>query len=280
MARRVREWSFNFMAQKKCSKCGELNPPEAVMCWACYTPLSGGSASAAGMAASGGGALRASAEVTRVKKAIEPWQLGVVGVGGLLAVVMGARSMMSSPSDSTETVSDTPPTSVPDSTSSQAAPMVAPAALSGGGGGGAPSASIAPAALPQAGKMAFTVSLPPARDVQWATMAIVPTQAGSTPEAAASLAAAARQQLSGTGKWKGVYIYVFSDQASAAKLRAFQANRAGEPLKQNDYQTLRAIWPSALARYEYSKGWEAIRYPATNPSGWWQGESKYGKATL
>ncbi|RYG70864.1 hypothetical protein EON80_06595 [bacterium] len=32
------------MASKKCPKCGEDNPAEAVMCWACYTPLSGGPA--------------------------------------------------------------------------------------------------------------------------------------------------------------------------------------------------------------------------------------------
>lgn len=275
------------MAQKKCSKCGELNPPEAVMCWACYTPLSGGGApTAAGMAAGGGGALRANAEVTHAKKAVEPWQLGVIGVGVLIAVVMGARAMMGGSGDGSvvETVSAAPPTSVPDSTSPNAAPMVAPAALSGGGGGGggggASSPSIAPAVLPQPGKMAFTISLPPRRGVPWTTMAIVPTQAGTTPQAAASLAAAARQQLVGTGNWKGMYIYVFSDKASAAKLRAFQSKRAGKPLGQNDYQTLLAIWPLTLARYEYSKGWEAIRYPATNPSGWWQGESKYGKATL
>ena len=271
------------MAQKKCSKCGELNPPEAVMCWACYTPLSG-SATAAGMAVGGGGALRASAEVSHAKKAVEPWQLGVIGFGVLIAVVMGARALMggSDAGSVVETVAAAPPTSVPDSTSRQPPTVVATVSSNSGSGSGGESRSTAikPAALPKPGKMAFTVSLPPARDVPWATMAIVPTQAGTTPQAAASLAAAARQQLAGTGTWKGVYIYVFSDQAAATKLRAFQASRAGKPLKQDDYQTLRAIWPLTLARYEYSEGWEAIRYPATNPSGWWQGESKYGKATL
>lgn len=268
------------MAQKKCSKCGELNPPEAVMCWACYTPLSGGGApSMAGMAG-GGGAMRASAEATSIKKPVEPWQLGVIGFGVLVAVVMGARSMMGGTGNITvvEAISSAPPTTVPDSTSPNTAPTMTTATLSGGGGAAAP--SIVPAALPQPGKMAFTVSLPPKRGVSWATMAIVPTQAGTTPQAAASLAAAARQQLAGTGDWKGVYIYVFSDQASASKLRAFQADRDGQPLGQSDYQSLSAIWPRTLARYEYSKGWEAIRYPATNPTGWWQGQSKYGKATL
>ena len=29
------------METKRCPKCGEENPPEAVLCWACYTPFSG-----------------------------------------------------------------------------------------------------------------------------------------------------------------------------------------------------------------------------------------------
>ena len=33
-------------AQKQCPKCGEKNPAEAVMCWACYTSLSGGAMAA------------------------------------------------------------------------------------------------------------------------------------------------------------------------------------------------------------------------------------------
>lgn len=263
------------MAQKKCSKCGELNPPEAVMCWACYTPLSGGGTSAAAMSL-GGGAAHASSKVTRIKKAVEPWQLGVIGVGILIAVVMGARSLMGSGGEAKEIVSTAPPSTAPDSTSYASQPVATVVASSGGGGGG----PIQPTALPAPGQMAFTVSVPPKRGVSWATMAIVPTQANTTPQAAASLAAAARQQMVSSGKWSGMYIYVFRTQESAARLRSYQSQRGGKPLAEDDYQALRNIWPSALARYEYSKGWEAIRYPSASPTGWWQGKSKYNKAQL
>ena len=63
------------MNPKKCPKCGESNPPEAVMCWACYTPLSGSAGS--GPSSQSTPAHAAESE----KKAIPPWQLGLVAVG-------------------------------------------------------------------------------------------------------------------------------------------------------------------------------------------------------
>jgi hypothetical protein len=46
------------VASKKCPKCGEDNPAEAVMCWACYTPLSAaGGAPLGATAAMSAGAL-------------------------------------------------------------------------------------------------------------------------------------------------------------------------------------------------------------------------------
>lgn len=38
------QWEFNRSRHQDCPKCGEDNPIEAVMCWACYTPLGSGAA--------------------------------------------------------------------------------------------------------------------------------------------------------------------------------------------------------------------------------------------
>ncbi len=271
------------MAQKKCPKCSENNPPEAVMCWACYTPLSRASAAVAAPSAVSFKVNRDSdspqhetSETASVKKAVEPWQLGVIGIGVLLAVFMGGRSLMGSSSGKSviESVSVLPPTVTPDSTSYSApsAPAAAPIAMT--------QVAVAPAKPLPPGEMAFTISVPPSREVSWATIGIVPTQANTSPRAAAALAASLRQQLLGTGNWKGFYIYVFKDQESAMRLRAHQADRAGKPLDEKSYQTLRSVWPSALARYEYSAGWEAVRYPSANPTGWWEGQSRFAKAKL
>src|SRR5687768_1195972 len=70
------------------------------MCWACYTPLTGGApvAAAAGAAAVRAGAAPADVGEEKERK-IQPWQIGVVVVGLLIVLVMGVRSMMP-PSDS------------------------------------------------------------------------------------------------------------------------------------------------------------------------------------
>ena len=118
---------------------------------------------------------------------------------------------------------------------------------------------------------------PPYPGVPWATMAIVPTKQIST-TAAAALAAFARQQLVGANRWQGFYIYVFADQQSALVFKDYQQKRGGRSLTTASFVELKDLWPKTLAVYEYSKGSEAVRYPRSNPNGWWQARAQYTKA--
>jgi hypothetical protein len=254
--------------KKQCPKCGEENPPEAVMCWACYTPLSGGGAVGGASAAGGGGATAATTHDDGEKKKIPPWQLGVIGVGLLLAIGIGVRSMM------------------PASSSDEGAGIDAPAGVDpamppspGGGGEAAP----APSPSPSGGGSSITpeeapykIVVPPNPRVATATMAIVPTDGNVSGSQAASYAAAVRRQFGGQIKrWKVIYIYVFSDEKTAAAFADFMRQRRGAPLSSGDYASLSSLWGSTLARYEYSpgSGRERALYPSRSPSNWWYGNN-------
>ena len=108
-------------------------------------------------------------------------------------------------------------------------------------------------------------------------MAIVPTAAASSQDAA-GLAATACRQMVKTGKWDGMYVYVFQDSQSAARFRKYQKERGGQPLTDNDFSRLQDLWPNTLLRYDYSKGYEALRYPAKNPGSWWGGKSQFSRS--
>lgn len=248
--------------KKQCPKCGEENPPEAVMCWACYTPLSGSGAVGGTTAAAGGGA--AATHEEGEKKKIPPWQLGVIGVGLLLAVGIGVRSMMPASSSDGGDMGAIPPAEGID-------PAGVPPGGGGGDGGPAPSpgsgnsggSSITPKEAP------FKIVVPPNPRLSTATMAIVTTDGNASGPQAASYAAYVRRQLIGSNRWAKIYIYVFSDEKSAQAFADFMKQRRGAELSGGDYASLSSLWGSALARYEYSGGKERVLYPSKNPSGWW-----------
>jgi hypothetical protein len=267
-------YGLNTVSQKKCPKCGENNPAEAVMCWACYTPLAGG-ATASPHAATPGSASQSYNEGS-TKKAIAPWQIGAI-LASLLVIGVGGAFMLNRPSASTDTSTSvvTPPSTVP---FVGEAPIQVYAGSSTGGGGGA-TAPVTPAQPTQAGQMLFTVSLPPKDGIPWGTMAIVPSGTSSA-QNPVSLAAAASQQAMTGGKWDGLYVYVFSDAASAQTFRQYQSGRGGQPLRSNDYSALQRLWSRVPVRYEYSKGKEAIRYPSRNPGSWWNGSSSFRPAKI
>ncbi len=267
------------MSQKKCPKCGELNPPEAVMCWACYTPLSG-PASAAGAAAPAGKA--APKQSDDEKKKSPPWQMGVVGVALLGGIFVGVRTMMpasSSVDEETETgTTDTKRPGEPgDSPNQPSAPTTSsPSAPPAPARAAAPAGSSVPA--PQ--EAPFTVVVPPNPRRSVGTMAIVPTDGTSSGPQAAALAAYTRRQYKGrTKQWTSLYIYVFSDNRGAEYFASYMKRRKGAELTESDFSYLTNLWGSVLTRYEYTtyngKRVERALYPSKNPDGWWN-----EKATL
>lgn len=258
------------MNQKKCPKCGENNPAEAVMCWACYTPLSGGATVAAGA----GGAAAMAAPGTAVagkdegeKKPIAPWQIGVVVGALLLAVGFGIYTFMGSSSDDPSSVSvnvtDANPNYGPGPGGyPNNSPVVSGPAPDSGPGGGP---TIDPKPIP------YALIASPNVTMSWGVMAIVPNRAGTSPVAAASLAKFARNQFSGVTSWEGMHIYVFSDTQSAQAFNDYQAPRRHALLGPGEYGEVANLWPKCLARYEYRRnGREKVVYPSRNPGAWWR----------
>jgi hypothetical protein len=88
------------------------------------------------------------------------------------------------------------------------------------------------------------------------------------PQEAAALAIGMRQRL--RGKYQSMYIYVFANQQAAQAFEAHQEGRQGAPLASGDYEALSDVWPNTLARIESNGGTNAVRYPQTNPGGWWK----------
>lgn len=87
------------MASKKCPKCGEDNPAEAVMCWACYTPLSGSAPLGAGLTGAAGTLPKGAGSPVGVPLTEEPAKKGLdpkaIGIGAFLLVGVIAAVMMS-----------------------------------------------------------------------------------------------------------------------------------------------------------------------------------------
>lgn len=245
------------------------------MCWACYTPLSGAVTNSANQPGNMGMSPGEINTSENVKKAIPTWQLGVIGFGLLVVLFMGARTLMGGPPES-DGEQYTAPAKSPDATTRS--PNITPSTATTNITTALSSAPpVMPATAPGPGQQSFTVSVPPKAGVSWGTMAIVPV--GSVaPQQAAALAALACQQTVSGGKWDGLYVYVFSDADSARQFREFQSPREGAPLEKSDYSQLRDLWPKAMVRYEYSRGFEAVRYPSMKPGAWWYGNSAYRRA--
>jgi hypothetical protein len=255
--------------QKKCPKCGENNPAEAVMCWACYTPLSGGGAVAAGAgAATASGAVAAPgtavAHEESNKKAIPPWQIGVIVVALLLGIGFGVSQFMGgSSSDVIEGPGGTEysaPLAEPINPGSEPPPQVSgPAPEPGPVTGGPVQPEFAP----------FDMIAPPNINSQWGVMAIVPTRSGVDGRKAVALAAFARRAFQNP-RWRAVHVYVFADRQAALQFKEYQRNRQSEVLGAGDMAALSNLWSRCVVRYEFNGGRENVRYPSRNPSGWWR----------
>lgn len=274
------------MNQKKCPKCGESNPPEAVMCWACYTPLTGGGvagAAAGGVAATTATARakaparpdRARSDDDDEKKAIAPWQIGAVMVALLLAGGFAFMMMSRGSSDDGEPLGGGVPLKAPGGGASS---LVVPGASSSSSSSsmGITNGTVQ---MPQqrSDQASYRITTSPGRDVAWPSIGIMPSTGVSTTQAAA-LAKAAFEQIARGRNYKGAYVYVFSDRDAATAFQNFQKSRHGAPMQNSDYSTLSEVWPKTLVRYEYNNGNEDVRYPGSNPGDWWSRASNYTKA--
>jgi hypothetical protein len=254
--------------QKKCPKCGENNPVEAVMCWACYTPLSGSAAAGTSGTGPPGGPAAAHAGGESNKKAIAPWQIGVIGAAILVVAGMAFMSMRGPDTPEYPTGGGSGGGSIPDITfppqpnSNPLVPQVdAPTVATGG-------AARDPAPP-------YNITTSPSTKSPVATVGMVPTQPVTARQAAA-LATGMKQRLRG-GPWRSMQVYVFADQEAARAFNDHQRGRDGAPLGLDDYKALQGVWQKTLARYENNGGSEGVRYPQSNPSGWWYGGAATGR---
>lgn len=198
------------------------------------------------------------------KEKIPPWQLGVIGVGLLLAVGFGVYSLMPAGNTSGSTDFDDLPMDPPIAQDAPQSSQSSPVTFSSSG-----TASVTPTEAP------FSIVISPSPKYSTGTMAIVPKDKNASGALAASYAAYVRRQYAGQMKrWSTFYVYVFSDPAQAQEFGKFMRQRRGAPLGQNDYSSLTPLWRAAIARYEYSavngRRVERVLYPSQNPNGWWK----------
>ena len=268
------------MAQKKCPKCGEDNPAEAVMCWACYTPLSGAPAVGAGAVAAAGGGLAAKgpigsplgapsgSEGAGEKKKLDPKTIGVAAfmvVGILVAFLAnGGMSGGGSGEEETPAAEDKPADPNPGGGAAPTGGVAPPPFTAAPGGGG--QAPPAPIPLP------FQTVVPPNPKYKTGTMGIKVTGNGAlSPGQAAGFAKFARNQFARNGNWTDMQICVFSDDKTADAFKAYQGARRGAPLTNADYAQLaaRGVWNNSPAFLEARGKKELVYTPSLNPSGWW-----------
>ncbi len=249
-------------AQKQCPKCGEKNPAEAVMCWACYTSLTGGVTAAGGLAAPGAAPL-AMAD-SGEKKKIEPKQLAIIGVGLVVLLGVGATVMMgggeTEPDDVAFTSGAAKSTNPNPAPAATTPPPVASTVVAGGPAPGAPAVAQVPQRFP------YQMLGSPNPNASTATVAIVPTENDLTEGQARGLATFAHRQISRAKKWPAVEIFVFNDVPSAQAFATYQnKNLRTRSMSDGDYTNpqLAALWPKAIVRY-YSRN---ERVWVTSPRG-------------
>lgn len=262
------------MASKKCPKCGEDNPAEAVMCWACYTPLSGSAPLGAGLAAAAtagampktvGAPIGVPQTQQPAKKGIDPKLIGVGAfllVGGLAALLMsglmGGKSgeVVATGVDPTAPIDFAP--SIPSGGGRPVA--VAPPMLGGGGGGGAPPA---PAPLP------FKTVASPGGGFKTGTMGIL--VAGNANMAGA--AKFAKDQFASNGRWTNMQVAVFTDPATGDAFAKFQSARKNAPLTNAEFRELAdsGVWNNTPVFLDSRGSQERIYYPSRSPQSWWPG---------
>ncbi|MBV9868110.1 MAG: zinc ribbon domain-containing protein [Abitibacteriaceae bacterium] len=263
------------MNQKKCPKCGENNPPEAVMCWACYTPLSGGAVApamaggAVGPRGPGGppgaGTLAAPGDAPSGGISVQPWMYAVGGVVLLVILVIGAKALFGGG----DTSGDVPPVSAGSSSTTSSYPSTGSSRTSSPSVAGpavaAPASTGSPAG--NAVPMKFSIGAVPNPNESIGVVGIASTEPIS-PGQAGGVAKYARTVFANANHYDQLQIYVFRDQQANARFKEFQAGHRNAPLSEADFVNLNDLWPDTLAVYVFSKGGEKVYVPS---NGNWYG---------
>ena len=259
-------------AQKQCPKCGEKNPAEAVMCWACYTSLSGGVAAPGGTLAAPGAATVMGDSGD--KKKADPKQLAIIGVGLLVALGFGAKMMLGGGEEkeeilptftSTKTGTGTPP---PTPTTSE--PINTGTTVQTGGT--APAQPAGP--VVQAPPFPYTLAAAPNARLPYATMAIVPNQGELKESEAQALAKFADRYQQKAKKFPTVEIFVINNPQQARRFAEYQSSRRGEQMTDRDYQALQDVWGSTPVRYVNKNGKASFSSPQRSPGNFWNTSSE------
>jgi hypothetical protein len=245
-----------------------MNPGEAVMCWACYTPLAGGAGGAVAGAGGAGGGTAAMSTPAMIsdegeKKPVEKWQIALIGVALLLGVGFGVRSMMGGD----PTVEELPLTAPQPGAGNTLPPVNTPPVTSPEASGGGP---ITSGPVPPPEPVPFTMVSAPNASQPWSVMAIVPTDPRTTPQRAVGLARFVRSAM-GVAKNKPMQIYVLSDRQAGSVFNEFQIQRRQSALGAAEYSQLAQtqLWSRCLAFYEVNGGRERFLYPSRSPGNWW-----------
>ena len=266
------------MATKKCPKCGEENPAEAVMCWACYTPLAGGAAAATagGLVAPRGGAAAVTPAATAArddeeKQKIDPKIFLVVGLlFGAMIIGGFTTGFFSSLGASSEATEITPTEGVP-VTQPQAPtnPNPAPGPITVPGSVNVPTTTGGGTV---AAIKRYEVFAPPNPGFTVGTIGIYATTPGINEAQAIALAKFARDQFAPTGKWTQMQVVVFNNRDSAKVFQKYQAKRQNAALTLGDFQRMAndGVWSSAPAYVESQANKLSVFRPARSPNRWWE----------
>ena len=255
------------MSQKKCPKCGEMNPAEAVMCWACYTPLTAGAVAGGGTAAMAATPIAPAED--KEKKSVAPWQLGVVGVAVLLALGFGASQMMGGSVVEDPAVG---PGTVPSRNAGTSKPH-GPSPDINTGNVTVTLGSGTSTSVPISTVVNYIPVSPPNPASPWGVLAIVPKDGNADQTTAAGMAQFAYQQYGGKSTFKAMQIFVFKDRQTGLQFNQYQIRRQYKVLSDDDLAGQVNLWPKCLAYFEVNgNASPQVSYPYLNPTGWWRGK--------
>ena len=261
------------MATKKCPKCGEENPAEAVMCWACYTPLAGGAAAATGgglVAPRGGAAAVAPGAAAAAQEEKQPIDPKIFLVVGLLfgAIVIGGftTGIFGGGGGGDESLPAADPTTNKATTGTNKSPAPAPAPAPG------PPIAITPgnpSALPPIKH--YDVVSPPNPRYETGTIGILATQPNISAAQAGELAKYAKNQFAPNGRWRRMQVLVFNNPDVAKQFSKYQAKRDNIVLSETQYNEMAQSgwWASVPAFLEAQGSTNQVFSPSRSPGNWW-----------
>lgn len=241
------------MNAKKCPKCGENNPAQAVMCWACYSPFM--AASADGLAPVGSAVPVAADDGSSSGPSVPAWAYMLIGTVLTIVVFMGAKYVVSGGTEVNPIVPDTPTTSTnpPGTVNTPRSP------------------DSGPSTPGQAPEIPFNLMVSPNEQAPVGVLAIVPKQQVS-PTQAANVARFA-SNLWGQGKghqWSRLQVYVFNDVETGNHFKDMQVRRKNWPLGADDFNSIPEVWPNTEAVCVFDRGRLAkVVYPQRDPYNFW-----------